>query len=123
MDLKHSRCETDDRRKYTRYQLSVSVQLSMTDHPTIQGQTIEISEGGFGATISTLLEVGHSSVCYTNRVQRDVGRGTVDSWEGMRLRIPGAKLGTTANDQRPSPQAAVALQRLRLLAPPDDEDE
>jgi c-di-GMP-binding flagellar brake protein YcgR len=59
MELKHSRFEADDRRKHTRYQLSVPVQISMTDHSTIQGLTIEISEGGFGATISTLLEVGH----------------------------------------------------------------
>jgi c-di-GMP-binding flagellar brake protein YcgR len=59
MDLKQNRFGADDRRKHTRYQLSVPVLLSMTDHPTIQGLTIEISEGGFGATISTLLEVGH----------------------------------------------------------------
>ena len=59
MDLKQSRFETDDRRKHTRYELSVPVQLSMTDHPTIQGLTIEISEGGFGATISASLAVGH----------------------------------------------------------------
>ena len=58
MDLKQGRFETDDRRKHTRYELSVPVQLSMTDNPTIQGLTIEIGEGGFGATISTLLEVG-----------------------------------------------------------------
>jgi hypothetical protein len=51
--------EIDDRRKHTRYELSVPVQLCVTDHPTIQGLTIEISEGGFGATISTLLEVDH----------------------------------------------------------------
>jgi c-di-GMP-binding flagellar brake protein YcgR len=59
MDPKPSRFGIDDRRKHTRYQLSVPVELSMTDHPTIRGLTIEISEGGFGATISTLLEVGH----------------------------------------------------------------
>jgi c-di-GMP-binding flagellar brake protein YcgR len=59
MELRQNRCETDDRRKYTRYKLSVPLHLSMTAHPTIQGLTIEISEGGFGATISTSLEVGH----------------------------------------------------------------
>jgi hypothetical protein len=59
MDLKENRFGIDDRRKHTRYQLSVPVQLSMTDRPIIQGLTTEISEGGFGATVSTLLEVGH----------------------------------------------------------------
>ena len=59
MDQSENRFGTDDRRKHTRYQLSVPVQLSMTDQPTIQGLTIEISEGGFGAMISTLLKVGH----------------------------------------------------------------
>ena len=59
MDLTQNRLGTDDRRKHTRYQLNVPVQLSMTDHPTVQGLTLEISEGGFGATISSSLEVGH----------------------------------------------------------------
>ena len=60
MDLKQNQFGTDDRRKHTRHQLSVPVQLSMTDHPTKgQGLTTEISEGGFGATISSSLEVGH----------------------------------------------------------------
>jgi hypothetical protein len=59
MDLTQNRFGTDDRRKHTRYQLNVPVQLSMTDHPTIQGLTTEISEGGFGATIWASFEVGH----------------------------------------------------------------
>lgn len=61
MDAKENRSGTDDRRKHTRYQLSVPIELSATDHPTIHGQTIEVSEGGFGATISASsapLEVG-----------------------------------------------------------------
>ena len=59
MDPTQNRFGTDDRRKHTRYQLNVPVQLSMSDHPTIQGLTTEISEGGFGATIRASLEVGH----------------------------------------------------------------
>ena len=59
MDPTQNRFGTDDRRKHTRYQLNVPVQLSMTDQPTIQGLTTEISEGGFGATIRASLEVGH----------------------------------------------------------------
>lgn len=61
MSAKENRSGTDDRRKHTRYQLSVPIELSVTDRPTIHGQTIEISEGGFGATIgasSAPLEVG-----------------------------------------------------------------
>ena len=41
----------------------------------------------------------------------------MDSRENLRLRIPGATLGTTADDQRPLPQAAFALQQLGFLAP------
>jgi c-di-GMP-binding flagellar brake protein YcgR len=62
MEPKQSRFGTDDRRKHTRYQLSVPIQLSMTDRPTIQGLTLEISEGGLGATTSASLEVGHRMV-------------------------------------------------------------
>jgi hypothetical protein len=61
MGLKENRFGTDDRRKHTRYQLSVPIELSATDRPTIQGLAIETSEGGFGATISVSsasLEVG-----------------------------------------------------------------
>jgi hypothetical protein len=58
MDLKRDQFGIDDRRKHTRYQLSVPIQLSVTDRPTIQGLTIEISEGGFGAAIGASLEVG-----------------------------------------------------------------
>jgi c-di-GMP-binding flagellar brake protein YcgR len=59
MGLKQIQFGTNDRRKYTRYQFSVPIQLSVTDRPTIQGLTIEISEGGFGATINASLEVGN----------------------------------------------------------------
>ena len=59
MGLKQKQCGTNDRREYTRYRLSAPIQLSLTDRPTIQGLTIEISEGGFGATISASLEVGN----------------------------------------------------------------
>jgi c-di-GMP-binding flagellar brake protein YcgR len=59
MNLKQNKFETDDRRKYTRYQLSVPIQLSMTGRSPLKGLTIEISEGGFGATINASLEVGH----------------------------------------------------------------
>jgi len=59
MDLKHTQFGTNDRRKHTRYQLSVPVQLSVTDRPTIQGLTIEISEGGFGGTINASLDIGN----------------------------------------------------------------
>jgi hypothetical protein len=62
MGLKQSQCATDDRRKHTRYELSVPIQLSLIDRPTIQGLTSEIGEGGFGATISASLEVGHRTV-------------------------------------------------------------
>ena len=62
-----------------------------------------------------------SNVCYTNRVQRDVGCGEVDSWESIRFRIPRAKLGTTTDDQRPMPRAAFALKPLGFLAPLDEE--
>jgi c-di-GMP-binding flagellar brake protein YcgR len=62
MGLKQNQCWTDDRRKHTRYDLSVAIQLSLTDRPTIQGRTTEISEGGFGATISASLDVGHRMV-------------------------------------------------------------
>jgi c-di-GMP-binding flagellar brake protein YcgR len=58
MGLKQTQFGSNDRRKHTRYQLSVPIQLSMTDRQSIQGLTIEISEGGFGATISASLEVG-----------------------------------------------------------------
>ena len=61
MGAKANQFGTDDRRKHTRYQLSVPIELSGTDRPTIHGLTIEISEGGFGATISASsapLEVG-----------------------------------------------------------------
>jgi hypothetical protein len=58
MGLKQTQSGANDRRKHTRYQLSVLVQLSVTDRPTIQGLTIEICEGGFGATIDASLEVG-----------------------------------------------------------------
>jgi len=59
MGLKQTQSETNDRREYTRYQLSVPIQLSVADHPTIQALTVEISEGGFGATINASLEVGN----------------------------------------------------------------
>ena len=59
MSPEQTRLGTDDRRKHTRYQLSVPVQLSVTDRATIQGLTIEISESGFGATISASLEIGN----------------------------------------------------------------
>jgi hypothetical protein len=59
MGLKQTQFGTNDRRKHTRYQLSIPVQLSVTNRPTIQGLTIEISEGGFGATINASLEVGN----------------------------------------------------------------
>ena len=62
MNLKQNQFETDDRRKHTRYQLSVPIQLSMTDRPAIQGLTMEISEGGFGAAVSASLEVGSRMV-------------------------------------------------------------
>jgi c-di-GMP-binding flagellar brake protein YcgR len=59
MGLKQAQLETNDRREYTRYQLSVPIQHAVTDRPTIQGLTIEISEGGFGATINASLQVGN----------------------------------------------------------------
>ena len=59
MSLKQNQLGTDDRRKHTRYQLRVPIQLSVTDRPTIQGLTIEISEGGFGAAIGASLGVGN----------------------------------------------------------------
>jgi c-di-GMP-binding flagellar brake protein YcgR len=59
MGLQQTQFGTNDRRKHTRYQLSIPIQLSVTDRPTIQGLTIEISEGGFGATINTSLKVGN----------------------------------------------------------------
>jgi len=59
MGLKQTQFGTNDRRKHTRYQLSVPIQLSVTDRPTMQGLTTEISEGGFGATVNASLEVGN----------------------------------------------------------------
>ena len=116
MSLKQNQFATDDRRRHTRYQLSVPIQLSMTDRPAIEGLTMEISEGGIRGSGQCLIGGRQSNGCYTNRVQRDVGRGKVDSRESIWLRIPRAKLGTTAEDQRPLPQAAVALQQLGFLA-------
>ena len=62
MNLKQNQFGTDDRRKHTRYQLSVPIQLSMTDRPPIEGLTMEIGEGGFGAAVSASLEVGNRMV-------------------------------------------------------------
>ena len=46
----------------------------------------------------------------------------MDSRERIRVRIPRATLGTTADDQRPLPQAAFVLQQLGFLAPLNEED-
>jgi hypothetical protein len=58
MGLRQTQFGTNNRRKHTRYQLSIPLQFFVTDRPIIQGLTIEISEGGFGATIDASLEVG-----------------------------------------------------------------
>jgi hypothetical protein len=64
---------------------------------------------GFRRDAQYIIKGRPSNVYYTNWVQQDVGRGEVDSWESIRLRIPRAQLETTADDQRPLPQAPFRI--------------